>query len=565
MSIFVDRYISIRYHPFDAYRTLFYIQNVIRKVKIRLAKDMGDINIHIGEMLARNARMYPDDIALVERIPAEGKRSTITWREFDERANRFANVLVSKGIRKGDKAMHLMNNSIDWLIAYFGIIRTGAWVVPLNFRFTSDDIKYCSDVAEPDIFVFGEEFENRIEPIRKGLLSVKHFICVGESIPPYAESFSRLLKGAPSTPSGAGITFSDPCGLYFTSGTTGQPKPILLTHLNMANACITENMHHFQTKNDIYILIPPLYHTGAKMHWFGSLIVGGATVILKGILPEWTLEAVSEEKGTIVWLLVPWAQDILVKLDSGELKLADYKLSQWRLMHIGAQPVPPSLIIRWKKYFPDMAYDTTYGLSETTGPNCVHLGIENIHKVGAIGRPGFNWETRIVDEAGIDVNKGEPGELIVRGNGVMREYYKNPEATVRAMRDGWLYTGDMARQDEDGFIYIVDRKKDVIITGGENVFPVEVEDFLHTHPCVKDVAAIGIPDERLGELVAIVVDVVPGKTLNEEEVLQYCQKLPKYKRPRKVFFGEVPRNPTGKIEKPKLRKKYIGIEEAFKV
>jgi len=526
---------------------------------------MTDIQIHIGEMLARNARMYPDDVALIERIPAERKRSTITWREFDERANRFANGLLSRGVKKGDKVIHLMNNSIDWLVAYFGLVRTGAWVVPLNFRFTSSDIEYCCDVAEPALFIFGEEFAERVGPIREGLCSVKHFICVGEKIPPYAESFSQVLAGSPSTPPGVPITFDDPCGLYFTSGTTGQPKPILLTHLNMANACITEKIHHFQTKKDIFILIPPLYHTGAKMHWLGSFIVGGAAVILKGISPEGILEAVSEEGGTIVWLLVPWAQDILVKLDSGELKLKDYKLSQWRLMHIGAQPVPPSLITHWRRYFPGMAYDTTFGLSESTGPNCVHLGIENIHKVGAIGRPGFNWETRIVDEEGKDVSRGQTGELILRGNGVMREYYKNPEATARALKEGWLYTGDMARQDEDGFIYIVDRKKDVIIVGGENVFPIEVENFLHTHPGVKDVAAIGYPDERLGEIVAVVIDVVPGKSLTEEEILQYCEKLPKYKRPRKIFLGEVPRNPTGKLEKTKLRKKYIGSEGAFKV
>ncbi len=526
---------------------------------------MSDVNIHIGEILARNARMYPDDIALIERVPAEKKRTTITWHEFDVKVNQFANVLISKGIKKGDKVMHLMNNSIDWLIAYFGVVRTGAWIVPLNFRFTSSDIKYCADVAEPDIVVFGEEFTDRIEPIKGQLSTARGFICVGKEIPAFAESFAALLEGAPIDQPKVDIFFSDPCGLYFTSGTTGQPKPILLTHLNMQNACITENMHHYQTKKDLFILMPPLYHTGAKMHWFGSFIVGGPAVILKGVSPEWTLEAVSEEGGTIVWLLVPWAQDILLKLDSGELKLSDYNLSQWRLMHIGAQPVPPSLIKHWKKYFPDMQYDTTYGLSESTGPNTVHLGIENTHKVGAIGRPGFNWETRIVDETGKDVAPGQSGELIVRGNGVMREYYKNPEATARALIDGWLYTGDMVRQDEDGFIFIVDRKKDVIISGGENVFPVEVEDYLHANPAVKDVAAIGVPDERLGEIVAVVIDVVPGKTLSEQEVLDFCQKLPKYKRPRKVFFGEVPRNPTGKIEKVKLRKQYIGMAEAFTI
>lgn len=526
---------------------------------------MGDIHVHIGEMLARNARMYPNDIALVERMPEEKKRSEITWKEFDDRANRCANALKAKGITKGDKVVHLMFNAIDWLVAYFGIVRTGAWAVPLNFRFTSNDITYCTDVAEPRIMIFGEEFTERIGPIRDELPSIKDYICVGKTIPSYAEPFSKLLAAAPSDPLDTEITFDDPCGLYFTSGTTGRPKPILLFHQNMACACITENMHHFQKKEDNFILIPPLYHTGAKMHWFGSLIVGGSAVLLKGVSPEWVLEAVSEEKGTIVWLLVPWAQDILLKLDSGELKLEDYELSQWRLMHIGAMPVPPSLIQRWRAYFPHMAYDTTYGLSECAGPNCVHLGVEDMHKVGAIGRPGFNWETRIVDESGADVAPGGTGELIVRGNGVMREYYKNPEATAQAIRNGWLHTGDIARQDEEGFIYLVDRKKDVIISGGENIFPVEVEDFIHTHPSIKDVAAIGFPDERLGEIVAVVIDVVQGKSLTEDEALAYCEKLPRYKRPRKVFFGSVPRSPTGKIEKPKLRKQYIGTEEAFKV
>ena len=214
-------------------------------------------------------------------------------------------------------------------------------------------------------------------------------------------------------------------------------------------------------------------------------------------------------------------------------------------------------IRRWKDYFPKMDYDTTYGLSEATGPNCVHLGVENLHKVGAIGRPGFNWETRIVDEDGIDVTRGAVGELVVHGNGVMRGYYKNPEATADALRNGWLHTGDMARQDEDGFIFLVDRKKDVINCGGESVFPVEVENYIHTHPSVKDAAAIGYPDERLGEIVGIVIEVVPGKTLTEKEVLEFCMALPKYRRPRKVFFGEIPRNPTGKIEKVRLRKQYI--------
>jgi acyl-CoA synthetase (AMP-forming)/AMP-acid ligase II len=525
---------------------------------------MGTIDIHIGEMLARNARMVPDGLALVERTPAEKKRVEITWKQFDEGANRCANALIQKGIRKGDTVAHFMMNSIDWLVAYFGIIRTGAWCVPLNFRFTGNDLKYCCDVAEPRCIVFGEEFIDRVSSVKKDLPSVRHFICAAKEIPEYSESFQKMLDISSAAPPGVEITFNDPCGLYFTSGTTGTPKPILLTHKNMACACITEYTHHRQTREDNFILIPPLYHTGAKMHWFGSFIAASPAVILKGVSPEWVFEAVSEERGTIVWLLVPWAQDILLKLDSGELKLKDYQLSQWRLMHIGAQPVPPSMIKHWKRYFPDMAYDTNYGLSESTGPGCVHLGLENIHKVGAIGVAGFNWETGIMTDEGKPVARGEVGELVVRGDGVMREYYKNPEATARTLRDGWLFTGDMAKEDEDGFIFLVDRKKDLIITGGENVFPVEIEDFLHTHPHVKDVAVIGFPDERLGEVVAVIIEVVPGKTLTEEEVITYCEKLPRYKRPRKIFFAAIPRSGTGKIEKPKLRKHYSGVQESFK-
>jgi acyl-CoA synthetase (AMP-forming)/AMP-acid ligase II len=457
-----------------------------------------------------------------------------------------------------------MMNSIDWLAAYFGIVRTGAWVVPLNFRFTAEDVKYCCDVAEPTVIVFDEEFAGRIEAIKGQLPTVKSYICVGNP-PSFAESFAKLVDAAPATPLSVEINSNDECGLYFTSGTTGQPKPILITHENMLSACITENAHHRQTKDDCFILIPPLYHTGAKMHWFGSFIVGARGVLLKGVSPEWTLEAISEEGGTHIFLLVPWAQDILLKLDSGEIKLSNYKLDQWRLMHIGAQPVPPALIKHWKSYFPGMDYDTNFGLSESTGPGCVHLGTGNEHKIGAIGIPGFNWEFKVVDENSKIVKKGEPGELCVRGNGVMREYYKNPEATAKALIDGWLYTGDMAKVDEDGFIWLVDRKKDVIITGGENVYPVEIEDFLHTNPNIKDGAAIGLPDERLGEIVAVIIEVIPGKTLTAEEVMKFCEALPKYKRPRKIFFGEVPRNPTGKIEKPKLRKQYSGMEEAFKV
>ena len=279
--------------------------------------------------------------------------------------------------------------------------------------------------------------------------------------------------------------------------------------------------------------------------------------MLKGTKPEQILKAVSDERCSIVWLLVPWAQDILDALDRNDFNMEEYHLEQWRLMHIGAQPVPRSLVQHWREYFPHHQYDTNYGLSESIGPGCVHLGVENIDKVGAIGVPGYGWQLKIVDENRREVPQGSVGELSVKGPGVMVCYYHNEAATKESLsEDGWLYTGDMARQDEDGFYYLVDRKKDVIISGGENIYPVQVEDFIHKYQPVKDVAVIGLPDKRLGEIATAIIEVKPGYHCSDYDMLEFCRELPKYKRPRKFIFADVPRNATGKIEKPLLRERY---------
>lgn len=521
----------------------------------------------ITEILARNARMYSDEIALIEREPAKGIRREISWREFNGLANRFANALIAGGIHKGDRIILLMMNCLEWLPLYFGVLKTGAWAVPLNFRFTAKDIQYCAEIAEAKAIIFGEEFIDRVNSIRDNLVGIADFIFIGPSNgkPPYATILENFMANASEIDPAIPLEILDDAALYFTSGTTGTPKPILLTHRNLESSCYNQNIAYNLVHEDNFLCLPPLYHTGAKMHWFGSLIVGGRAVLLKGVKPNWIIEAISQEQITMVFLLVPWVQDILVAIENGEIRLEDYKLDQWRLMHIGAQPVPPILIKRWKQIFPDQDYDTHYGLSESTGPGCIHLGLENTHKVGAIGQAGFDWEVKLVDDNLNDVPRGDTGEIMLKGPGVMKEYYKNPKATQETIKDGWLLTGDMARFDEDGFIWIVDRKKDVVISGGENVFPVEVEDFLMENQKVQDAGVIGIPDERLGEVVGAVIKTKPGVEITIEEMLAYCTALPRYKRPKKIFFGDVPRNPTGKIEKPKLRKKYAGRRASFKI
>ena len=515
--------------------------------------------VEIAPNMMESAKVTWKEYALIQPNPAEAGRHEITWKEFDRKANRFANLLLSRGIKKGDKVAILLMNCLEWLPIYFGILKTGALAVPLNYRYTSDEIKYCTTLAEVDVLVFGPEFIGRVEEIYDRMPKVKQVFYVGKNCPTFAESYDVLVNYCSSHKPDISLTEKDDAAIYFSSGTTGFPKAILHNHESIIHAARTEQAHHKQTREDCFLCIPPLYHTGAKMHWFGSLFAGSKAVLLKGVKPEWIIRAVSEEKCTIVWLLVPWAQDLLDSIDRGEINLNEYALSQWRLMHIGAQPVPPSLIKRWKEHFPDHDYDTNYGLSESIGPGCVHLGMENIHKVGAIGKAGFGWEVKICTPDGAPVPKGEVGELAVKGPGVMTCYYNDEKATNEILRDGWLFTGDMAEEDDDGFIYLVDRKKDVIITGGENLYPVQIEDFIRSNIAVKDVAVIGLPDARLGEIAAAIIELKPEyANTTEDDINDFCRDLPKYKRPKKVIFADVPRNPTGKIEKPKLRKMYCG-------
>lgn len=530
----------------------------------------------VTDLLERNRKLYGDEVALIELNPeikdtkktswreyslvqptsSEPYRREITWSIFDEKANRVANMLLERGIKRGDRVAILMFNCLEWLPIYFGILKTGAIAVPFNFRFDANEIMYCANLAKVHVLFFGPEFIGRIESIEDELSQGRLLIYVGDACPTFAENYRELVADCSSKAPLIRLEESDDAAIYFSSGTTGFPKAILHNHESLSQAAEMEMRHHLTGRDDVFLCIPPLYHTGAKFHWMGSLCAGSKAVLLKGTSPDIILEAVSKEKCTIVWLLVPWAQDILNALDAGDLHLSDYELDQWRLMHIGAQPVPQSLIKHWKKYFPHHQYDTNYGLSESTGPGCVHLGIENIHKVGAIGIPGYRWECKIVDENGNMVEQGNVGELCVKGPGVMTCYYNDPKATEEALKDGWLCTGDMAKQDEDGFIFLVDRKKDVIVSGGENIYPVQIENFLSEYDKVSDVAVIGLPDERLGEITGAIIAVKPGETCTTEEIETFCKRLPRYKRPKKIIFADVPRNATGKIEKPALRKKY---------
>ena len=530
----------------------------------------------ITDLLERNSKLYGNETALVEINPEIQEPQRVTWKEyeliqptstapyrreitwsvFDEKANRVANMLMSKGIRKGQKVAVLLMNCLEWLPIYFGILKSGAIAVPLNFRYAADEIQYCVKLADVDVLLFGPEFIGRIESIAPELGQKTLLFYVGDVCPSFAEDYYLAVANHSSTAPKVLIDDEDEAAIYYSSGTTGFPKAILLRHKALLQSARMEATHHDTTHEDVFLCIPPLYHTGAKMHWFGSLFTGSKAVLLKGNSPKAVFDAASQEKCTIVWLLVPWAQDILAAIDRGDIKLKDYELDQLRLMHMGAQPIPPSLVKHWMDYFPHHRYDTNYGLSESTGPGCVHLGMDNVRKVGSIGVPGYGWKVKIVDENDQIVPGGAVGELCVKGPGVMVCYYHDEKATNEVLKDGWLHTGDMAQQDEEGFIFLVDRKKDVIISGGENLYPVQIESFLASHAKIHDVAVIGLPDKRLGEIAAAIIQVKAGMECTEAEIEEFCRGLPRYKRPRKLIFADVPRNATGKIEKPKLRSMY---------
>jgi len=354
--------------------------------------------------------------------------------------------------------------------------------------------------------------------------------------------------------------------MMFTSGTTGKPKPVLHTHFSLNSTALGNGMTYFVQKDDNYLIFLPLYHSGTMFLWAPFYATGACGTIIKDFRdPKWIIEAISAEGCTDTLFVVPIGIAILNAIENGELDLKNFDLSSWKHMEIGAQPVPFDIMKLLVEKLP-CAVSNIYGITEGGGGGTFNLYPEDVlTKPGSIGKPTFGVEAKIADPLGNELPDDEVGELIFRTPRMMREYYSNPEKTEETLKNGWLYTGDLLKKDKDGYFYIVDRMKDMITSGGENIFPVEIEDALMDHPDLDDVACIGYPDDRLVEIVLAVVQVKEGRQLSEEQIIEFAKsKLSLYKVPRKVIFDQVPRNPTGKLMKPQLREKFTGRKEAFK-
>ena len=287
-----------------------------------------------------------------------------------------------------------------------------------------------------------------------------------------------------------------------------------------------------------------------------NLLVGAPAVLLLGFSARTFIEVMARERATIAFLVLPWAQDLLAALDSGAIRAEDYRLTDWRLLHLGAQYIPPQVVRRLQAHLPGLSFDVTYGLTESGGPGCLHLSAAHLEKLGSVGTPARGWRARVVDDHERPLNAGAVGQLHVSGPGMMRCYYKDPESTERTLHDGWLRTGDMAYRDQDGSVFVVGRKRDVVISGGENIWCVPIEEVLRRNGAVKDVAVFGAPDERMGEVVVALVELQGGRDCSEQELIDWCEPLPCYERPRQIRFGAVPRNALGKVDREAAKRSF---------
>jgi len=501
------------------------------------------MNLNVPFMLLRNVHENPDKLAVV----FGDKR--YTYRTFNERVNRLANALLKQRIQKGDKVAYLLNNCTEFAEISFALSKIGALSIPLNFRLKDEEIGYVIRNSDSSLLFFDPEFKKTAAGLMSHLPMLKKTFQVGGS-PEYENLLQLSSPGEPP----AQVLEEDEHSIMYTSGTTGFPKGAVHTHRsrlwNSLNMLVDTGLRG----SDVFAITSPMFHIAAGHTMFFSPIFIGATVV---ILPSFSLpeffQLIEGEKIS-AFFAVPTMFVRMVEHPN----FRDYDLSSVRLLFTGGAVASVELKEKIMKAFPRATLDDLMGLTEG-GPLTTFLPHrEALRKPGSVGRAHFSQMVRVVNDRGEDVRADEVGEIIVKGPAVMKGYYKNPEATAKALRDGWLYTGDLARVDEEGFQYLAVRRTDLIVSGGENVYPAEVEKVLLEHPQIKDAAVIGVKDSEWGERVLAFVVPQDGEHTDEEEILSFCrEKLAGYKRPRRVVFvQELPKNQLGKVLYKELRNRF---------
>jgi O-succinylbenzoate-CoA ligase len=507
---------------------------------------------NIGLFLAKRAHLSPRFEALVD--DHSGRRYTFT--ELDAGANRAAHLFAGLGVKPGDRVALLLMNGPEFVESFFGLAKLGAVVVPLNWRLVPDELAFILKDSGTQAMVYGAEFASAAEDLhRRGpeATGVRHWVQAGGGTrPEFAGDWSALRDAASETEADIGAADDDLLYIMYTSGTTGLPKGVMHSHATAMWACFTLAATVEQRLKDRYLLALPLFHVGALTPMTANVYAGNTNVVLRAFDPTRAWEIIQSERITTGLAVPAMLNFMLQALDRDK---HDYSSLRWIMS--GAAPVPVTLIEAYAAL--GIEIHQVYGLTETCGPACLIGPDDALAKAGSTGKAFFHTDVRVVSEHGRDAAPGTPGEVLVRGRHVMQGYWNRPEATAETIRGGWLHTGDVATMDEEGFVYIQDRIKDMIISGGENVYPAEVENVLLAHPGVREAAVIGQPSTKWGESpLAVVVRSDPA--LSAEEVLRWCDgKMARFKQPRDaVFVDQIPRNPSGKALKRLLRDQFPG-------
>lgn len=500
------------------------------------------MQINVGQLLSRRARLQPESVGLY--CGAE----TLTYAVLDAQVKRVAAALGRLGVQPGDRAGLLLANSPEFLICFFALARIGAVVVPLNWRLAPPELAYITDRAGISSLIYGGEYAATVAalaPQTTARLFITTGVAAAEGHLAYADLPAEPATAAPGPARGG----DDPAVIMFTSGTTGRPRGAVLTHNNLYFGAATVAWSLDWRREDRVIVALPLFHIGALIYVLINVCTGAGTVLMPAFTPDGFLRAIERHRATS-FLAVPAMLSFMLQLPD----FADYDLSSVRWALCGTAPVPVPLIEAWARR--GIAIQQVYGLTESSGGAAV-LGAEQaLAKVGSTGRAMFHTELRVVSAAGRDAASGEVGEILIAGPTVMAGYWDDAAATAEAIRDGWLYTGDLGRLDAEGYLYIVDRKKDMIISGGENIYPAEVENVLAELPQIAEAAVIGIPHPDWGEVAGVVARLKEGQSLTMAEVVAHCQgRLARYKIPRQLVITDrpLPRSPAGKVLKRLLK------------
>lgn len=499
----------------------------------------------IGNLLTQNARKFPELLA----IECEGRG--YTYRQFNEEVNRLAHGLLKLGVKKGEKLSLMMKNTDYFVFTFFAAAKIGVVNVPINFRLQAQEVHYILKQSDAMYVVCDKEFEALLYRAKEGT-EVRSVITIGTPDITEFVSYESVLSHNYTEPL-VEVNEQDDLEILYTSGTTGRPKGALFNHRQIFNVGISVVINMGIRQHERILHLAPLFHS-AQLNLFliSGVALGATHIIHRDFHPVKTLQAIQEHKISHLFA-VPAMYNFLLQVPNAQ----DYDLSSIRRVGYGAAPMAPELVKKSMQLFKTDQFYNLCGLTEG-GPGGILLDPEG-HKLhlGKGGKPIFLTETRVVNEEGKDVLPGVVGEFIISSPMVMKEYYKKPDETKNTLKDGWLYTGDLATIDEEGYITLVDRKKDMIISGGENVYSVEVESVLYEHPAVLEAAIIGLPDEVWGEAVCAVIVPKEGLSIDEQELKSFCrEKLAGYKIPRRIFMEEqLPRNASGKILKYQLRQK----------